>query len=71
MLSVPVSVRGKSEERSLESLAENLKIFRETCKGVKSKAQKAFNVTNVFFKMLRYLSHMYAYQAFTLFLVSF
>ena len=52
MLSVPVSVRGKSEERSLESLAENLKIFRETYKGVKSKAQKAFNVINdMFFKI--------------------
>ena len=53
MLCIPISIRGKSEERFLESLAGNLKIFRETYKGVKSKAQKAFNVINDVF--LRYL----------------
>ena len=52
LLNIPLSIRGRSEERSIESLSENLNIFKETYLYVKSKAQKAFNVINdVFFKI--------------------
>ena len=39
MLNIPLSIRGSSEEHSIESLSENLNIFRETYLHVKSKAQ--------------------------------